>query len=170
MKTYMIDEIDLALLSDISGGFNATRVGKPVTPRWDTSVNWAKADRLSKLVDDLKAADEEQPVPPVVAGSVINLGQLGFGATPWTMMGPGQVAFFQATVDGLVSCSASGGSFYCWGNVSATAPGAFPQDESVTQAGSGTAPRLAIKAGQFYTFKHDAPTAVSMHASIEGQP
>lgn len=59
MKPYTLTEADVSLLADISGGFNSTRVGKPITPRFDTSVSWAKADALSELVFRAKKEDEE---------------------------------------------------------------------------------------------------------------
>lgn len=98
MKTYSIDETDLVLLADISGGFNSSRVGKPVTPRWDTSVNWAKADRLSDLVNRLKAPEEEQPAPPAPPS-----GALWAGTRAPIVDWPGR--FFDAAFDEAVCYS-----------------------------------------------------------------
>lgn len=161
-----ITDTEFALIKRSVGGLNYNRVGQALDAdgRFKAAVLGANADALNALVERIEPHDAPPPPPDV---GPIDLGKLGIGATPWTMIEPGQVAFFEATADGQVSCSAQA-SFYCWGNVSASAPGTFPDDPAVTAAASATAPRLVIKAGQFYTMKHDAPTRISMHASIEG--
>lgn len=156
-----VTEVDMQTLEMMGGAVNsgtpdAAQPGRTLVSLRNAHIDW---------YNDFIRRAHAPPTPPP---GMLDLGVLSIGSTPWTMIAPGQVAFIRATVDGLVSCSASSGGFYCWGNVNPSMPGTFPLDETVTLAGTGTAPRLAIKAGMFYSFKHDSPTEQSMHASIEG--
>lgn len=158
-----ITEAEFALIKRSVGGLNYNRVGQSLDAdgRFKAAVLGANADGLNALVERIEPHDAPPPSP-----SVLDLGTLGIGATPWTTIEPGQVAIVRATADGQVSCSESGGSFRCWGSVGVA--GSFPNDEAVTSVAAGTSPRLPVKAGQSFSFKHEGPTPLSMHASIEG--
>lgn len=147
MKPYTITEVDLALLADISGGFNATRVGKPITPRWDSSVSWAKADALTTLVMRLKQPEDELVELPAWSGSSNRRTPIANGIV-YTMRVPYFQPSFRASLAIVPAGSGSIG-----GNVSA-ARGYLPWDGTGGGAGGMFSQDVAGAEGDmWFTFR-----------------
>jgi hypothetical protein len=107
------------------------------------------------------AGGPEQPVvvidpPTIIAGNVL----------PWAQRAPGTSYAVQARSDGTIGCSIDSGGHKCWGNVADVA-GSFPNIEGQTSAGQGATQPLRIKAGQWFTFKHEATEPKNMRVSME---
>jgi hypothetical protein len=169
---FTITQNDYERVMQYVGGLNFNYANDPTLNAEGRFKAFVTPEMKNYLNDFKKRLDAQITAPPTPSSvEPIDLGSLGIGTTPWTEVGPGQRAYFRSTVDGQVSCSESGGSFYCQLTVSDGAPalsGEFPNDPTVTAAQAGNTARLPIKAGQFCTIMHNAPSAIKMHVSNEG--